>query len=81
MSRLAAKLRCNYFPLPNAEANLIRTCLTFPEQETSALDPCAGEGRAMAAITAESNAATYGIELDSYRAEAADQRLAVRHPR
>lgn len=71
MSRLAAKVRCNYFPLPDAEANLIRSCLVFPEQETSALDPCAGEGRAMVAITAASKAATYGIELDSYRAEAA----------
>jgi predicted RNA methylase len=53
------------------EANFIRSCLAFPDQEASALDPCAGEGRAMAAITAESKAATYGIELDSYRAEAA----------
>jgi hypothetical protein len=71
MSRLAAKIRCNYFPLADAEANFIRSCLVFPDQETSALDPCAGEGWAMAAITAESKAATYGIELDSYRAEAA----------
>jgi predicted RNA methylase len=71
MSRLAAKVRCNYFPLPDAEANLIRSCLAFPDQDTSVLDPCAGEGRAMAAITAMSKAATYGIELDSFRAEAA----------
>jgi hypothetical protein len=63
MSRLAAKVRCNYFPLPDAEANLIRSCLAFPDQETSALDPCAGEGRAMAAITAGSEATTYGIRV------------------
>src|SRR4051794_6850688 len=71
MSRLAAKIRCNYFPLPDAEAELIRTCLVFPDQEFSALDPCAGEGLAMALVTLSSKAITYGIELDSYRAEAA----------
>lgn len=71
MSRLAAKARCNYYPLPDAEAALIRSCLVFPDQQFSALDPCAGEGRAMAVITASSKAVRYGIELDSYRAEAA----------
>ena len=71
MSRLAAKVRCNYFPLPDAEAELIRTCLVFPDQEFSVLDPCAGEGLAMALVTSSSKATTYGIELDSYRAEAA----------
>ena len=71
MARLAAKARCNYFPLPDREAELIRSCLTFPDQPFSALDPCAGEGRAMAVITESSKAIRYGIELDSYRAEAA----------
>ena len=71
MARLAAKARCNYYPLPDREAELIRSCLTFPDQPFSALDPCAGEGRAMAIITDSSKAATYGIELDAYRAEVA----------
>ena len=71
MSRLAAKIRCNYYPLPDREADLIRSCMVFPDQKLSALDPCAGEGRAMAMITASSKAVRYGIELDSYRAEAA----------
>jgi SAM-dependent methyltransferase len=71
MARLAAKARCNYYPLPDREAELIRSCLAFPNQQFSALDPCAGEGRAMAIITASPPAVTYGIELDSYRAEAA----------
>jgi Uncharacterised methyltransferase family (DUF6094) len=69
MARLAAKARCNYYPLPDSEAELIRSCLVFPDQ-FSALDPCAGEGRAMAVITGSSKAITYGIELDAYRAEA-----------
>ena len=71
MSRLAAKVRCNYYPLPDAEADHIRSCIVLPDQEFSSLDPCAGEGRAMAVITASSKAIRYGIELDSYRAEAA----------
>src|ERR1700746_3821691 len=71
MSRLAAKIRCNYYPLPDGEADLIRSCMVFPDQKLSVLDPCAGEGRAMAMITASSKAVRYGIELDSYRAEAA----------
>jgi predicted RNA methylase len=57
------------------EAELIRSCLNFPEYSFSALDPCAGEGRAMAVITASSQAVRYGIELDSYRAEAATKVL------
>jgi len=75
MSRLAAKARCNYYPLPDAEADLIRSCMTFPDRELSALDPCAGEGRALAVITASSRAVRYGIELDSYRAGAATKVL------
>src|ERR1017187_53863 len=71
MARLAEKVRCNYYPLPDREAETIRSCLSFPNQPFSALDPCAGEGRAMAVITESSRAATYGIELDAYRAEAA----------
>jgi len=47
MSRLAAKIRCNYYPLPDWEADLIRSCMVFPDQKLSALDPCAGEGRAL----------------------------------
>jgi len=75
MARLAAKARCNYYPLPDMEAELIRSCLNFPEYSFAALDPCAGEGRAMAVITASSQAVRYGIELDSYRAEAATKVL------
>ena len=75
MARLAAKARCNYYPLPDSEADLIRTCLIFPDQQFSVLDPCAGEGRAMAAITTSSKAVRFGIELDAYRAEVAAKEL------
>src|SRR5215469_11293358 len=75
MARPAARARMLYYPLPDQEAELIRRCLVFPTQPCSTLDPCAGEGRAMRIITADSSAVRYGIELDSYRADAAAQVL------
>jgi hypothetical protein len=60
MARLAAKARCNHYPLPDQEAGLIRTCLIFPAQPCCALDPCAGEGRAMAIITQSSRLSGMG---------------------
>jgi len=71
MSRLAAKVRCNYYPLPLREAERIRGLVQFPVEPFSALDPCVGEGIAFAAITMDSSARRYGIELDAYRAEQA----------
>src|SRR5580698_10788297 len=72
MSRLNAKVRCNYYPLPPREAERIRNLLRFPIEPSSALDPCVGDGAAFAAITGTSSARRYGIELDAYRAEQAE---------
>ena len=71
MSRLAAKARCNYYPLPLKEAERIRNLVQYPADPFSALDPCVGEGIAFAAITRDTSARRYGIELDAYRAEQA----------
>ena len=75
MSRLNAKVRCNYYPLPLREAERIRNLLRFPVELFSALDPCVGDGAAFAAITRDSSARRYGIELDAYRAEQAGPSL------
>ena len=75
MSRLNAKVRCNYYPLPLREAERIRNLLRFPAEQFSALDPCIGDGAAFAAITRHSSARRYGIELD--RAEQAGPSLAA----
>ena len=64
MSRLAARIRCNYYPLPLREAERIRNLLQFPTEPFSALDPCVGEGIAFSTITRDSSARRYGIELD-----------------
>lgn len=76
MARLNARLKCNYYPLPDAEAIAIRERLVYPPGAScSALDPCAGEGRALSIIADTAHVRRYGIELDAYRAEEAQQRL------
>jgi hypothetical protein len=62
VSRLNAKVRCNYYPLPLSESERIRNLLRFPAEQFSALDPCVGDGAAFAAITRDSSARRYGIE-------------------
>jgi 16S rRNA G966 N2-methylase RsmD len=64
-----------YFPLPLSEAQRICEFLLFPDQPSSALDPCVGDGGAFEAITSGAQVLRYGIELDAYRAEQARQRI------
>jgi len=71
VSRLAAKVRCNYYPLPLREAERIRNLVQYPAEPFPLWTPCVGEGIAFAAITRDSSARRYGIELDAYRAEQA----------
>jgi predicted RNA methylase len=74
--RNAGRIRLGYYPLAAKEAQRIRGFLHFPDPaECSALDPCAGCGTALVAITADSRAARRGIELDAYRAEQASRAL------
>jgi Uncharacterised methyltransferase family (DUF6094) len=66
--RLAGRERLGFYPLPIAEAKRIRRFLQFPEQVSSALDPCIGEGVAFIEITRDARALRYGVELDAQRA-------------
>jgi SAM-dependent methyltransferase len=66
--RTAAVLKLGYYPLAPAEAVRIRRYLRFPDAPASVLDPCAGTGAALAALTADTRVRRYGIELDSFRA-------------
>ena len=75
MARPASRLRMGYFPLPEVEARRIRQHLSFPPSDFTALDPCAGEGRALAAITDGTRGQRCGIELDANRAGEAQTRL------
>jgi len=66
--RLEGRMRLGYFPLHQMEAQRMRRFLHFPNLPASALDPCAGTGTALVAITENSCSRRYGIELDSHRA-------------
>ncbi len=73
--RLQGKSRLGFYPLPLSEAKRIRRFLRFPDQPSSAIDPCAGDGVAFEAITSGAEVLRCGIELDTYRAEQARQRI------
>ncbi len=73
--RLTGKSRLGFYPLPLSEAQRIRRFLLFPDQPSSAIDPCVGDGVAFEAITSDADVIRYGIELDAYRAEQARQRI------
>jgi SAM-dependent methyltransferase len=75
MARPTSKVRMGFFPLPEVEARRFRQHLKFPTSNFTALDPCAGEGKALALITEGAQGQRCGIELDAYRAEEAKQRL------
>ena len=75
MSRPQNKLRMGYVPLPEAEARRIRRHLMYPVGGFAALDPCAGEGRALELITEGASGQRLGIELDAHRAARAGARL------
>ena len=73
--RLAATLRMAFYPLPVSEAERLRRFLRFPESGCAAIDPCVGDGVAFAALTGNASIFRYGLELDSYRAEQARERV------
>jgi SAM-dependent methyltransferase len=73
--RFEGKSRLGFYPLPLSEAQRIRRFLLFPDQPSSAIDPCVGDGVAFEAITTGADVLSYGIELDAYRAEQARRRI------
>ena len=64
------KTKLGFFPLPTAEAQRLRNCLTFAP-EFSALDPCVGDGVAFTCLLRGTRGYRYGIEVDANRAEQA----------
>jgi hypothetical protein len=68
--RNAGRIKLGYFPLPVEETRNIRTLLV-PSAPYAAIDPCVGDGSALAEITKDTGAHLAGIELDADRAAAA----------
>jgi hypothetical protein len=67
--RAAGRIKMGYFPLPIAEGPRIRARLSFSER-ASAVDPCAGTGAALLAVTSGAEVERYAVELDTDRAAA-----------
>ena len=73
--RLAGQIKTGYYPTPPAVTDLVRSWLRFPGASFAALDPCAGEGIALAQTLDGTQGVGYGVELDRERAREARQRL------
>ena len=74
--RSAGQIKMGYYATPARVVAMVRALLRFPDEPFSALDPCAGEGLALAQLLAGTTGLGYGIELDRDRARAARARLA-----
>ncbi len=73
--RLEGHMRCGFCPTPANVTTRLRRLVRFSEEPCSVLDPCGGEGTALAGLVKDSGAVTYGIELDRRRASRARSRL------
>jgi tRNA1(Val) A37 N6-methylase TrmN6 len=67
--RIHGRIKMGHYPTPPRVVELIRNYLAFPSGQFSSLDPCCGEGTALASLVAGTSAVTYGVELDHNRAE------------
>ena len=75
LGHLMNQVKMGYFPTDSHHVSLLKKGLAFPDSEVNLLDPCCGEGIALAALGAGENAVTYGVEIDEARAEEARTRL------
>ncbi len=76
VGRLMNNIKMGYYPTDPDNIALILKGVQFPEGvTTNLLDPCCGCGRALRQIADGNNCFTYGVELDSSRADEAQTRL------
>lgn len=74
--RLAAQSTMGYYPTPDLVTEILQARVTYPKDTKFAvLDPCCGQGMALAGLTAGFPAVRYGIEPDRGRFDSAKQRL------
>jgi hypothetical protein len=73
--RIHGRIKMGHYPTPPRVVKLIRSYPSFPPGQFSNLDPCCGEGDALAGLVAGTSAITYGVELDHQRAEESKTRL------
>lgn len=70
VGRLMNNIKLGYYPTDPENIELILRGIQFPEGvTTNLLDPCCGCGKALRQIADGNNCYTYGMELDSARAD------------
>lgn len=75
IGRLMNRVRMGYFPTDLDHVDRIRRGVIFPEETVHVIDPCCGEGLALARFANGTKAQTYGVEIDTVRGEEAQERL------
>ena len=65
--------RMGFYPTDDPVVEIIQTYMKPPVERGRLFDPCAGEGRAAAALGKALNCETWGVELSPERAEKAQQ--------
>ncbi len=73
--RLAGQIKMGYYPTPPSVVDRVKGYFQFPNTGFAALDPCSGEGSALARVLDGTSGRGYGVELDFARAEEARKRL------
>ncbi|MGB9886477.1 MAG: DUF6094 domain-containing protein [Moorellales bacterium] len=73
--RLAGQAKAGYYPTPAVVVDRLKRLLKFPEEPFAALDPCCGEGDALARLLDGTSGRGYGVELDLGRAARAGEKL------
>jgi len=74
MARLASQIKMGYYPTPVDVVARVKEMLHMPEG-ARLLDPCCGEGEALALLADGTGASTYGVELDKDRMTKARETL------
>ena len=76
IGRLMNQVRMGYYPTDPDNISHILRGIQFPAgKTTNVFDPCCGCGKALRQIADGHNCFAYGVELDEYRAEEAQNRL------
>lgn len=75
LGHLMNQVRIGYFPTDTEHVKLIKKAVVFPENKVNLIDPCCGEGIALSLFAEGTNSDTYGVEIDTVRAENAQSRL------
>jgi len=78
MSRPQSRARMGYFPLAGAGAHRIRQHLIYPSSSFAALDPCAGEGKALAVWSISQGGSNVGDCTCAVAAQHNDAAITIR---